>query len=181
MDPNQPSFYSDGVMRLYALCQSTFGTKVKKYYLGLPSQPPTDLDYPALVIQKMTGNYTINATQTDQQVERIAIMLFARKGDNAGGPDDPGITTLRELQNMVEGRDPTSADANAGYPTYQPGTLMYALRTSFTNEYYNINQSIDVSYDITPRASETGERLPGLAQANIIMTLTEKIIVANRT
>lgn len=180
MDPNQQAYNDDAVMRLYKLCKQTLGAQIKQYYLGLPSQPPTDLDYPCMVIQKMSGNYQINATQTDQRVEKIAVMLFTKKSDNSAGANDPGITTLRELQNLVEGES-SSGLASQGYPTFQPGTLLSVLRTDFTLSYYTINASLEVSYDMTARSSEDGKPLPGLAQANILLTLTEKVIVPGRT
>lgn len=179
MDPKQFQYAPDMVTNLVALCRATFGNYFHTYKEGMPSVPLTDLDYPACIVQKMKGNYSIDATETDKKKEVLVIMLFSNKADNVGGPEDPGITTLRELQNLVEGE--TISQTSPGYYNYAPGTLLYAIRTQLTLSNSVINSMAETSYDVEPRVDEQGKPTIGIASAVIMMNAEAKVIVPGRT
>ncbi len=85
----------------------------------------------------------------------------------------------RKLQTLVEGRDPTT-----GY--LLPTSLMYALRTHLTLQnpyaelevpgFVTINNDVTISYDGAKRPE-----WPETREAVIDVTITERLIVLNRT
>lgn len=178
MDPDQSQYVSDPSILVLNICRQVFEGYAKTYKLGLPSQPLTDLDYPAVVVQKMTSTIGIGATQTDNESERIVIMVFSNKSDNAGDPNDPGITTMRELENKIEGKTPSAT--SVGYNEWQPDTLVYQLRKQLTLGNQVIDTAMEINYDTDPRTAENGNTLPAITSATLMLTFTERIIVRGR-
>lgn len=179
MDPNQDQYINDPAIMVLNICRQVFEGYANKYLLGMPSQPLTDLDYPAVIVQKMTSSIDIGATQTDDESERIVIMIFSNKADQVGGANDPGITTMRQLENMIEGK--VNSSVGVGYQEWQPSTLVYQLRKQYTLNNNVIKNAIEISYDTTPRTNENGVPTTAITSAMITMTFTERIIVVGRT
>lgn len=179
MDPNQNQYASDMVVQLLALCRKTFGSFFSTYRQGLPSTPLTDVDYPACIVQKMDGNYDIGDTTTDDEQENVVIMLFSNKADDIGSANDPGVTTLRKLQNLVEGK--IASPGNTGWFQYAPNTLLYAIRTNMTLNQTVIKSAVKTSYDVNPRVDENGKPTTGITEAIIMLTAKEIILVPGRS
>jgi hypothetical protein len=169
----------DGAQRIMGIVKQTFGDVFHAYFIGLPDNltPPQDA-FPFVIVDKAAGSYNIGPTQTDEVTESIYIHIFADVKTGFGSPPDDD-TVKRQLQTLVEGRDPTT-----GY--LLPTSLMYALRTHLTlqNSYaqldvpgfVTINNDITISYDGAKRSD-----WPETREAVIDVTITERLIVPNRT
>lgn len=183
MDPNQDQYVDDPAILVLNICRSVFKGYAKTYSLGMPSQPFTDLDYPAVVVQKMKSVIDIGATKTDAENERIVIMIFSNKADQAGGPNDPGVTTLRELENRIEGKKPYTGSGgdSTAYNQWQPNTLVYQLRNQYTLGNQVIKSALEIDYDTLAQVDENGKRTTAITMAAVTMSFTERIIVPSRT
>lgn len=179
MDPNQAQYIDDPCILVLNICRSVFEGYAKKFLLGIPSQPLTDLDYPAVAVARLKSSIDIAATEADAEVERIVIMVATNRNDQAGGPNDPGITAMRELENYIEGKTPSQT--SPGYAQWHPNTLVYQLRKQFTLNNNVIKNALEIEYDTNPRMDENGKPLTNITSASITMTFTERVIVPERT
>jgi hypothetical protein len=175
---NQP-LYPDAAQRIMSIVRSIFGPEgdvIHVYSLGVPDNLviPTDA-YPYVIVDKAAGTYSLKdaPTGTDSVTEHVYvhILLDAKVGFGAPPSDD---TVKRQLQTLVEGRDPTT-----GY--LLPTSLMYGLRTYITLQSQSvpglatINNEISISYDAPQRPD-----MPETREAVIDITVTERQVVLNR-
>lgn len=163
MDEEQA--YLDGAQRIMKYVKQTFKDTFT-YFIGSPDEIPEDA-LPCLVVQKVAGQVSIGATNTDDLTEQIMIHILVNGKEGFNTPDDDD-TVMRQLFNLVEARDPVTG-------SYKPTTLMYILRHNLTLGNTVINNDVETNYDVTPRAA-----LPSIVEGIVIVTLYEKIYVLNR-
>jgi hypothetical protein len=156
----------DAVTLMMELCHSTFGDKVKAYYEGDPIDIPKD-NFPAIILYKLSGSVDLGATMTDEFYETINISLVLNKADEIGASPETDLSE-RKLRRMVEAR------ATDG--TYMPGTLLYGLRTFYTQGGRILKSDVRVEYDILPLDSQYIR-----SQANVTVTIRQRVFVTNRT
>lgn len=177
MIPDNQVLYPDAAQRIMSLMKATFGTDGKlfqAYFLGLPDNftPPQDA-FPMMIVDKYNGTYKVGPTTADDITEDVYIHILVDTKTGFGSPETDN-TIKRQLQTLVEGRDPTT-----GY--LMTNTLMYALRTNLTLNsqvvpgLVTINQDVQVSYDAPPRPN-----LPETREAVITVSITERQVVLNR-
>ncbi len=180
MDSNLPT-YPDAAARIMNLVQSVYGPAgniIHGYSLGVPDPNNILLGkdaFPYIIVDKTAGTYSLkNApTSTDDVTEHVYIHLLVDAVAGLGAPDSVD-TVKRQLQLLIEGRDPTT-----GY--LLPNTLMYGLRTYITLQsqavpgIVTINSDISISYDNPPRPNMAETR-----EAVIDITVTERQVVLNR-
>lgn len=159
--------YRDTVSRIVELLQQTFGEYFKVYYKGLPSQTPPEAAYPCVIVYKQQGNFEQGATMTDDVNETIMIHLMSNRLDGVGS-DGTVDTVMRQLEDMVEGRDYGTAE-------FKQGTLMHALRYNLTLDASVIDSTAAVSYETTPRRD-----MAFIAEADVQLKLTLRVTVLNR-
>lgn len=159
--------YKDPLTRITALVKDTFKDgPFKSYYEGDPIMIP-DASFPCLIIEKIEGTVTVDATGTDVINEKIHLKLIFNKQDDFGATDDYELTE-RKLRRYVEARDPTT-----GY--FLPNTLMFALRTNITLGNSVIDSDIDINYDLQPRPEKQVT-----SEAVITMVVRERVTIPNR-
>jgi hypothetical protein len=159
--------FKDTVTHISELLQETFSGYFNAVYEGLPSSTPPEAAYPLLIVHKMDSGYEVGATMTDDFEEVILIVVMENRMDEVGS-DMLVDTTMRKLEQKIEGKDPQTGG-------FKQGTLMYALRNNLTLDTTVIDSSAAISYNGT---QQTGGAF--LAEADIRLTLTERVSVANR-
>jgi hypothetical protein len=159
--------YTDSVTRLLNLLRKQYndGTIVS-FYEGDPIQIP-DAAYPAICVSKISAQVNVDATATDLMVEVISVKIIMNKKDDFGAKDDQDLTE-RKLKLFVEGR------ATSGQ--YGDNTVLKLLRTSFTLGTFTVQNKMSINYDALPIGGGRAR-----SQAEISLTLTERIIVPDRT
>lgn len=174
----QPSIqYPDAAQRIMQLMKSTFGPEGKifnAYFLGVPNNfiMPAAA-YPVLIVQKASGEFRVGPTMADDITENVYIHIVVNTSTGIGAPQDDN-TVMRQLQTLVEGRDPST-----GY--LLPTSVMYALRTYITLQSDNvpgivpINNNVRITYDATQQSKSLNTR-----EAVIDITVDERQIVLNR-
>jgi len=168
VDPNQQLYAKDTVTRLIELFQTQFGDYFNSYWEDMPLEPPTALEYPALMVQKIEGGAVIGPTSTDEVTETIMIYVFKNTADVVGSTNVK-TTTQRELQLLVEGQDPTTLH-------YRTDSILYVLRTYLTLDQWLIDSDVRVHYGIEkPSNAESN-----VAFADITMT-TQRRVIEQRT
>lgn len=160
--------YLDGAQRLKNAIEGKFGKLFNAYFIGSPADIIPDAAMPAIVFQKVRGTVKISATQTDDLTEVVLVHLLVNGKDGFGSPDDDN-TVMRQLQTLVEGRDPNTQD-------YLPTSIMGVIRTNLTIGETIINHDEEINYDVTPRPNQ-----PTVVEAIITVTIYERVLVANRT
>ncbi len=170
---NQPK-YPDAAQRIMSLVQKTFGDTFRAYFLGVPNNfIIPEAGYPACIVQKTTGTFKVGPTTADDITETVYIHLIINNKTGFGAPDQD-YTIMRQLQTLVEGRDPTT-----GY--LLPTSLMYALRTYITllsetvPGIVTINNDVHIVYD-APQPKDK----PWTTEAVIDVLVTERQIVTGR-
>jgi hypothetical protein len=163
---NESQYYPDATQRIRDLMRDTFGDYFNVYYLGMPNELIPEAAYPCCIVHKPKGNIRLGATGQDKSASEIQIHFLLNKSDavNASGDTD---VTMRKLQLMVEGRDPTTG-------SWSKGTALDALRTHLTLGNTNINLDADIEYEVIPTDGDTN-----ISQATIGI-LTSEIISVNR-
>ena len=166
MDGQQ--LYQDGAQRIMAYLKQAFGKRFQAYYLGAPDAIPQSA-FPCIIVQKLSGTTMVGPTMTDDVTEKVAIHVVADQkiGFNTPNTDD---TTMRQIQTFIEGRDP-----DTGY--YLPTSVLFVLRTNLTQDSRIINCDMVTHYDVSWNRDKTA----AVAQGVIMCTITERIIVLNRT
>jgi hypothetical protein len=167
--------YPDAASRIMALVKSTFGKTFTSYFLGLPNDfiIPEDA-YPACIVQKAGGEYKVGPTTADDITESVYVHFLVNSKIGFGTPDNDD-TVMRQLQTLVEGRDPTT-----GY--LLPNTLMYALRTFITLRsdsvpgLVTINNDVHITYDAAKRTNQLFTR-----EAVIDISVTERQVFLGRS
>lgn len=159
-------YYKDPPKLIYELVEDTFGDKFE-YFLG----SPISLDvtaYPCIVVQSVSGNNTVTdaPTGTDNVGEIVNVHILMLDSGNAATQGTTN-TVMRDLYNVVQGRDPAT-----GF--YLTGTLMYALRTNIDLGSTILDQDIDINYDVT----QTIDR--NVLEAIVTVAAREHITIPNR-
>lgn len=158
--------YKDVVARITDLIKATYLGKVNAVYEGDPIVIP-DVALPAVIVEKLEGSSTLDATGTDIISEHISVRLVMNKRDDLGASDEVNLTE-RKLRLWIEGRDPAT-----GY--YLPDTLMYLLRTNITLGNEVLDSDIDVRYDVNPRPEDMFT-----SEGQITLITRTRVIVPNR-
>jgi hypothetical protein len=158
--------YKGGVERILDLLQSSLSGQNYTFYEGDPINFPAGA-LPAIVVEKVAGNVSVDATSTDMINEQITIKVVMDKRDDLGAPPD-AILTDRKLRRIVEARDATTS-------YFAPDTLMFILRTNITLGGAVLDQDIDVNYDVNPRPDGVYT-----SEAQLTVVLRERVIVPNR-
>jgi hypothetical protein len=156
----------DTVALLMELCRSTFGDKIKAYYEGEPIDIPKD-NFPAIVLYKVSESVDLGATMTDEYYETIMISIVLNKADEIGASPDTDLSE-RKLRRMV--------GARATDGSYLPGTMLYGLRTFYTQNGRILKSDVRIEYDILPMDEQYIR-----SQANITLSLRQRVFVTNRT
>lgn len=157
--------YLDGAERIMNLAKTTFGS-LFTYYLGAPDIIPESA-MPALIVVKVAGTVTVDATMTDLVTEQVMIHMMVNGKIGYGTPDDDD-TVMRQLFTMIEGRDPVT-----GF--FLPTSLMYALRFNITLGNAILDSDIATNYDVTPRPDQ-----PTITEGLVVVTISERVLVPNR-
>jgi hypothetical protein len=173
VNPNDQNLYPDAAQRIMMLVKNTFGD-LFTYFLGLPDNfaPPNDA-FPLIIVDKAAGTYKVGPTTADDITEHVYVHIMVDVKTGFGAPDTDNVVK-RQLQTLVEGRDPVT-----GY--LLPNSLMYALRTHLTLSsasvpgLVTINNEINISYDAIERPN-----LPETREAVIDITISERQMVPNR-
>lgn len=156
----------DASQNIRNMIQDRFKSLFNAYYIGIPDAIP-EAAMPCVIIQKNSGTITVGATMTDERIEDIEIHI-AFNGKIGWGTVSDDDTVMRQLQNFIEGLDPTT-----GY--YLDGSLMGVLRTNLTIGSTIINNDMSINYDITPRTDQ-----PSICEAIVTITIEERVLVPNR-
>jgi hypothetical protein len=175
--PDNQFLYPDASQRIMSLMRSTFGAEgdiFASYYLGLPDFfiPPQDA-FPMMIVDKVGGTYKVGPTTADDITEEVYIHILVDIKSGFGKPE-PDSTVKRQLQVLVEGRDPST-----GY--LLPTSVLSALRTNITLNstavpgLITINQNVEVSYDAPPRPNLSETR-----EAVVSVSVIERQVVLNR-
>jgi hypothetical protein len=167
------NLYPDAAQRIMAIVRKTLGQDYT-YFLGLPDTMTLPKDsYPAVIVSKTTGTYDFDATSTDSVTESIYVHLLLDVTIGLGTSDSDDMVA-RQLQTVVEGRDPSTG-------LLLPNTLMYALRTNFSLKsaqvpnFNTISSTINITYDAPSR-----KNMPETREAIIDITVTERQIIPGR-
>lgn len=166
-------YYKDPAKLIFELMQDTFRDRINTYFLGSPAALAASA-YPCIVVQQISGNNTVQNAATGQDyvtsLINIHIMFVETMSAVSQGTTD---TTMRKLDNYVQGRDPAT-----GF--YMNGTVLHALRTNLeiynptTNLPTTIDHDIDINFDVTPTADKA------IMEAIITVKTVERISVPDR-
>lgn len=167
MDDSQQLYAEDSVSRLIKLFQSQFGTYFTTYYEATPSKIPPKDCYPLIIVQKMKSTAKIGPTSTDDVMEGIAISVWLNMADDAGSAN-VRTTTMRKLQNKIEGLDPVTFD-------YKADTVLYALRHFLTLTEWLIDSDVSVDY-----RQHQSKQMPTISACDIVVNTQRRVIVNNR-
>jgi len=156
-------YYKDPPKLVYELLEDTFGEKFE-YFLGSPLNIEASA-YPCIIVQPVSSNNTVTGapTGTDNVAEIINIHVLMLDSGNAATSGTVN-TVMRDMYNLVQGRDPAT-----GF--YMTGTVLYALRTHLTLSTVIIDHDIDVNYDATPVADKN------VIEAIVTIALRERVRV----
>lgn len=165
MDDNT-HYYKDPPKLIYELLEDTFNDNYQ-YFLGSPISLEASA-YPCMIVQSVSANNTVSGAPTgmDNVAELINIHILMLDSGNAavGGTQH---TVMRELYNLVQGRDPAT-----GF--YLTGTVLYALRTNIDLGTAIIDNDIDINYDVTQQVDRN------VIEAIITVAVRELVAVPNR-
>jgi hypothetical protein len=139
---------------------------VKSFYEGDPIQIP-DAAYPAIIVEKISARVGVDASGMDKMIENLVIKIVMNKKEDLG-QDDTVDMTERKLREFVEGRDDNGL--------YASNTILNLIRTMLTLEGRVVNNDTNISYDVIPLGGGRAR-----SEADITVTLTERILVPNRT
>lgn len=166
--------YPDAAQRIMSLVKESFGEDAFTYYLGLPDDLVLAKDgYPYCIVDKPGGTFKVGPTTADDITEHVYIHILVDVETGFGAPEGDN-TIKRQLQTVVEGRDPATG-------LLLPNTFMFALRTNLTLSSQTvpglvvINNDISIAYDAPHR-----EESPETREAVIDITVTERQVVFNR-
>lgn len=178
MTPSDQVLYPDAAQRIMTLMKNTFGIDgevFNAYYLGMPDNfVPPQSAFPLMIVDKTDGSYKVGPTTADDITETVVIHIMVDVKTGFGAPDNDNYVK-RQLQTVVEGRDPVT-----GY-LLNPSVL-YTLRTKLTLNSQNvpgvivINNDVEVNYMAPVRHD-----LPETREAVITVTVTERQVVLNRS
>jgi hypothetical protein len=178
MLPDNQLLYPDAAQRVMALMKSTFGAEgqiFNAYFLGLPDDVVIPQDaFPCVIVDKVVGTYNVGATGTDDITEDVYIHIMVDVKTGFGRPDTDNFVK-RQLQTLVEGRDPSTG-------ALLPNTVMYAVRKNLTLnsgtavDLPTINNEVHISYD-SPKRPE----MPETRECVITMTVTERQVIGVRS
>ena len=121
----------------------------------------------------MSTKAVIGPTSTDEVPETIAITIMLNMADDVGSAN-VRTTTMRHLQNLIEGQDPATNQ-------YKADTFLFVLRTYLTllqssGQVWLLDSDVAIKYDTIPRKD-----MPTITMADIILTTQRRIVVSNRT
>lgn len=177
MPPDNQVLYPDAAQRVMTLMKNTFGPEgevFKAYFLSLPNNVVLPKDaYPCLIVDKVTGTAKVGPTMADDITEDIYIHIMVDVTVGLNTPDTDN-TVKRQLQTLVEGRDPQTG-------AWLPNTVMYAIRKHLTLQSPSvsnlpvINNDVNISYDAQERPN-----MPETREAIISMTVSERQIIGVR-
>lgn len=167
MDQSQALYAPDTTTHLIKLFQATFDDYFKTYWEAWPSNIPPTADFPLVIIQKQAGKAVIGPTSTDEITETFIVTIMLNKADDAGS-SNVRTTTMRKLQNLIEGQDPTSLQ-------YKPDTFLYVLRSYLTQQTWLLDSDVSIKYNQVPL-----QDLPTMAVADISVTTQRRVIVPSR-
>lgn len=162
-------YYKDPSQRILELMKTTLKeSPINMYYLGSPDEI-AEAAYPCLVVQPMNAKVSFeNApTNTDNAGEEINIEVYFNAKDDYNSSSDQD-TTMRKIYQLIQGRDPATGQ-------WMAGTIMYALRTNITLENLNLDQEVDVTYDVQPRPEQ-----PTIMIGIVTVVIRGRVTVLNR-
>ena len=168
MDDSQTEYAPDTTTKLIEFLQENLAYTFKTYFEATPTTMPTALDFPIVIVQKMEGTVGIDWTQTDLVEETMMLTFVLNRADDVGSAN-VRTTTMRHLQNMVEGQDPVTL------VNYKAGTVLYVLRTYLTLNDWITNSSYAVSY----RQVGNGKN-PMLCLCDVTLRTRRHVIVNDR-
>ncbi len=160
--------YKDATTRIYELMQATFADRLKMYYLGMPNDLIPEANFPCLIVHKVAGNISLGATGEDRSRSQIAVIIYLNQADDLNQSGNVAVS-MRKLQKLVEGRDPTTG-------AWLAGTALNALRTQITLTNTSIELDADVNYEVLER----DEGLTAISKATIEIITTERVSVPER-
>lgn len=165
---DQPQGYKDVVTRIIELLRNAYTEdKVHAFFEGDPIQI-ADSALPCIIVEKIEGRSTVDATGTDTIAEQISIRLVLNKRDDFGASQEVDMTE-RKLRIWAEGRDTTT-----GY--YTTDSLMYLLRTNLTLGGEVIDSDMDIRYDVNARPEDLFT-----SEAQVTLTTRIRVIVPTRS
>lgn len=166
--------YPDAAQRIMAVIKNVCGVSAFTYFLGLPDNLVIPkAAFPVVIVDKVTGTYKVGPTDADDITEVVYVRLMLDIDTGLGSPDSDN-TVKRQLQTLVEGRNPTT-----GY--LLPNTLMFALRTNLTLNSASvpgintINNEINISYN-----EGHYKDMPETREAILEITIYERQRIPNR-
>lgn len=179
MMPDDQQLYPDAAQRVMTLMQNTFGPAgqvFNAYFLGLPNDLVIAEDaFPCMIVDKVTGTYKVGPTSADDITEDVYIHIMVDVKTGFGRPEDDN-PIKRQLQTLVEGRDPTTG-------ALLPTTVMYALRKNLTLNsptpavnLPTINNDVHISYDAPKRPD-----MPETREAILTIEVTERQVIGVRS
>lgn len=143
---DQTDYFRDGVTRILDLMRDTFSDRITNYFNGDPEFIGKSY-YPCICVSLPQTEITPGATGQDNVAEKVMIKLVFNKLDDANADPNTDLTELK-LRRMVQGQDPATGQ-------WLPGTLMYALRTNLTLGNVNLNEDVQIAYDVNLRPDDT--------------------------
>lgn len=166
MDDDSALYAQDSITRLLALLRAQFGDDYT-YYEATPATPPAASEYPVMMVQKMSGTAAVGPTSTDEVTEEITLTIMLNKADDIGSANEK-TTTLRHLQNIIEGQDPVTK-------YYRADTVLSVMRTFLTMEEWLINSSVNIGY-----GQIVNRNAPTVAVGNVKCQMWRRVIVPSR-
>lgn len=167
MDDDQSQFAKDTVTRLIETLQAVCGTNFKTYFQATPTTEPPAVDFPLAIIQKLGGPIVLGPTQADEVKETVMLTFVLNRADDVGSANIR-TTTMRHLQNLVEGQDPVTSQ-------FKPTTVCFAIRTYLTQDEWLINSDVSIKYDIIPKKGAAS-----LCVADVMLSTWRRVMIPNR-
>lgn len=170
----QQNVYPDVITRIRDLLRNQFEDDFKFYFDGSPEDGRGNVSrsiLPCVAVLEINNGIESDATLTDKEEHRVQIIVYLNKRDDIGSNiTDPSVDlTERRLRNIIAGRDPT---------TYQwlAQSFMGVLRLNYTLQGFAIGQRVQIDYSAHAHSEGVST-----AQARITLTVTDRLVVPNRT
>lgn len=167
-EDNDDQYYKDPSQRLLDLVKDEMGSGYE-YFLGVPSELP-EAAFPCIVVQTVDSSISAGATGFDQVIEQVDIVVMVNSKDDLNAPEAKD-TTLRKLNNIIQGRSPTGA--------WLTPSIMHTVRKAIAlydqNQQVVIGSEAVVNYDVKPTADESN-----IMMGIVTMTLRYQVPVPDR-
>ena len=139
---------------------------IKQYFFGDPIAIPKSM-LPCIIVDEEDTSYELGPTSFDEITHNLLIQIVFDKSMDYGKPSNE-VGVLRELQELVQGRDETTRD-------FKTNTILGILRKNVTINNLVLQTIPSVQFGVVPRPQDTTTQ-----EAHIRLQVQELQHVANR-